>query len=702
MREGSEPQEVTTTSIVIALLSLATLIGVGTASISVYVKRERDRDLQQWESRLGLAADARAAALADLTQRDLTGLEEMAANASMQLYLSRLGAARAEGDSTGAASSYLRNLLLAGAARMGYGGAADARIDANLPQPAGSGLILLDRDLSPVAQTSGAPPLTQETLAAASAAISGKLSEAGSLHRDRDDRLLFAQAVAIPGLLGTADAAAENSIGVLIGIREAAQGLLSILSRDAYFREDSEALLLAARGDQVIYLSATRDGTEALRRALPLSRERLAAAAAVRDPGTFVQLDNYQGRPVLQVSRPVRGRDWVLAQQVDASQALRESDQRRRFLFVSLLLLLIAVVAMAVAAWRHGSSVRSRDRAAELDLQRRELQQQTELLHLITGNVDALIMLVDAGGQLRFANESARRQFELGDDMRQGLGLLQATGLDTGRRLQRGIARAQSESETATGLIRLNRNDQLRTFQASFIPVPVGRGMDGATLLVLGDVTELERAQARHAQLLRGLVGSLVDLIDLHDPYSAFHSARMAEVADALARELDLPDTDRRTLGFAALLSNIGKIKLPRELLTKTDPLDDDERRLMESHVELGLELLTRLDFDGPVLGTIAQKQEHLDGSGYPRGLAADELTLPGRLLAIANAFVALVSPRAWRDALSLPDALDEMMRLAGRYYDRRVVAALFHVAENRIDWERWRREDERQRAAGD
>jgi HD-GYP domain-containing protein (c-di-GMP phosphodiesterase class II) len=702
MTEPGEPQQVTTTSIVIAVLTLATMIGAGTASISLYVKRERERDLQQWESRLGLAADARAAALADFTKRDLTGLKEMAGNASLQLYLSRLGTADADGDSIGAARSYLRNLLLAGAARMGYGDAVEAPIGANLSQRGGSGLVLLDRDLSPVAQTSGTPRLTPEILAAATAAISGNAAGVSTLHRDDDDRLLFAQAVAVPALLGTADAAAEKSIGVLIGIRNAAQGLLATLHRDTFFREDSEALLLTARGNQVVYLSATRDGTQALRRALPLSRDRLAAAAAVTDPGRFAELDNYQGRPVLQVSRRVRGQPWVLAQQVDARQAMHESDQRRRFLFVSLLLLLIAVVATTVAAWRHGSSVRSRDRATELEARRQELARQTELLNLITGNVDALILLVDAAGTLRYANESAGRQFDLGAGTAGHGALVRATGQDTGRRLQRGIARAQAEAAAVTALIRLNSDDQLRTFQARFTPVPPGQGLDGATLVVLSDVTELEKAQARHAQLLRRLVGSLVDLIDLHDPYSAFHSTRMAEVAEALAGELELPDADRRTLEFAALLSNIGKIRLPRDLLTKTDPLDQEERLLMESHVQLGLDLLTRLDFEGPVLGTIAQKQEHLDGSGYPRGLAAEELTLPGRILAVANAFVALVSPRAWRDALSVPDALDEMMRLTDRYYDRSVVAALFHVAENRIDWEAWRREDERQRNTTD
>jgi HD-GYP domain-containing protein (c-di-GMP phosphodiesterase class II) len=90
------------------------------------------------------------------------------------------------------------------------------------------------------------------------------------------------------------------------------------------------------------------------------------------------------------------------------------------------------------------------------------------------------------------------------------------------------------------------------------------------------------------------------------------------------------------------------------------------------------------------VLEVIAQKQEHLDGSGYPRGLSGDALTLPGRILAVANAFVALVSHRPWRPGLPVRAAVAELVRAADIRYDRRVLAALNHIVENRRDWSRW------------
>jgi HD-GYP domain-containing protein (c-di-GMP phosphodiesterase class II) len=180
--------------------------------------------------------------------------------------------------------------------------------------------------------------------------------------------------------------------------------------------------------------------------------------------------------------------------------------------------------------------------------------------------------------------------------------------------------------------------------------------------------------------LLNKLVTSLIDVIDLHDPYSAFHSARLAELCRAMAADMGLEQQATSHLVTAALLANIGKLSLPRELLTKRDELSEPEQTLLQSHVAEGVEILRKLEFDDPVLSAIAQKQETLDGRGYPQGIRADHITLPGRILALANAYVALVSPRAYRDALSTPDALAELRGQVGVAYDAEVFAALERV----------------------
>jgi HD-GYP domain-containing protein (c-di-GMP phosphodiesterase class II) len=197
----------------------------------------------------------------------------------------------------------------------------------------------------------------------------------------------------------------------------------------------------------------------------------------------------------------------------------------------------------------------------------------------------------------------------------------------------------------------------------------------------------LHQAQQRHSRLLQNLVSTLVHVVDMHDPWSAHHSQRMVVVANAIGRELRLGKQERQTLELAATLANVGKIMIPREILVKTEPLTAAEHELLEKHVQHALELLENLNFEGPVLETIAQKQELLDGSGYPHGLRAEQMSLTGRILSVANVFVALTSPRAYRQGLSIRQAVGELMAGADVRYDRHVVAALFHVAENRKEW---------------
>jgi len=179
-------------------------------------------------------------------------------------------------------------------------------------------------------------------------------------------------------------------------------------------------------------------------------------------------------------------------------------------------------------------------------------------------------------------------------------------------------------------------------------------------------------------------------VVDLHDPNSANHSSRMVEVANAIGRELRLSPEDSRTLDLAASLANLGKIFVPREVLTKAEPLTAAEQALLQRHVQFGTEMLADLEFDGPVVDTIAQKQEHLDGSGYPNGLKGDGISLTARILAVSNAFVALLSPRAYRKPIGIQEALQQLLEECDSKYDRHVVAALFHVAENREDWSDW------------
>ncbi len=691
---SDKPQVPSRLSIAIPVAVLVLLVLVGAFFINVYISNERARDLQQWEARLGLVADSKVEVVQDFLDRTFNDLEELAANASLQLYLGELLQARAAGAAQPAEFAYLRNLILASADRYGYWSSDAPRIAANVASARTSGLALLDRDLNLVVASPGMSAIGEKYQASLQRALAGVERQATGLVPDGQERAVIVFAVPVRTVMGGQAGGEDWPIGLLVGIRDAAQELLPLVKSGGGFAEDNEALLLEMRGDRVVYLSSTNDGAKPMRRSMPVSRAKLAAAQAVTTLDSFALLDNYVGKSVLQVSRRIHGQTWVLAQQVDARQALSESNERRRFLLTSLSLLLLAIVALAIAAWRHGSSVRSRHQAVELLDKATRLQRQTELLHAITDNVDVLTLLISQSHTVIFTNQATADAVgsSIGDIVDNELAAV--VGLATAGELQSAIHEVQQSGERVHRVMPLRLGARDRVYRVSFIPVTrIGHHRD-LVLLVFSDVTQLQRAQKRQATLLRDLVSTLVHVVDLHDPYSAYHSERLVVVCSAIGRELGLQRDELETLELAATLANVGKIAIPRELLLKTETLTPGDETLLRTHVETGLDLLGKLEFDGPVLETIAQKQECLDGSGYPRGLTADQMTVPGRILSVANAFVALVSPRAFRDAIPVSAAVDRLMQDADSQYDRQVLAALFHIAENlQASWSQWNNE---------
>jgi HD-GYP domain-containing protein (c-di-GMP phosphodiesterase class II) len=127
---------------------------------------------------------------------------------------------------------------------------------------------------------------------------------------------------------------------------------------------------------------------------------------------------------------------------------------------------------------------------------------------------------------------------------------------------------------------------------------------------------------------------------------------------------------------------NIGKILVPKIILTKNSPLNDDEKNTIRDSMETASELLQNIPFDGAVVDTIRQWQEKWDGSGK-LGLKAEEILVSARIIAVANAFIGMVSPRSWRDAMPINAANKFLLEQAGSYFDRGAVIALVNYVEN-------------------
>lgn len=688
------PQQTRANPVQFGVLVLSAVILIGGALIYAYLERVRERDLNAWQIRLGLIADSRVEAIGRQLTADFAGLEELANNASLQLYVNQLGAGQESGNAVQAAQlGYLRNLILAAAQREGLLDANPAAaVGANLPQTAHQGLALVDAQGNIVMATPAMPKLQAAHRQALQRAMATAERRVVDLHLDAAGRAALGYVVPVHGVQGAQEKVVQ---GALLAIKGAERGIYPLLQSSALLTDQDETLLLRQDNGQVRYLSPRQDGGPPLQRPLSMDSPDLAAAYALRHPGQFQQARDYRGKAVLMTSRSVPELPWTLLQKTELHSAMREARQHRRFLLTSFSLLLFFITASLVAAWRHGSSVRAQQNATVLRNKTLELDAQTRLLHGITDNIDAYTALLNADQALVFANTPFANTTGITVTDLAGKSLAAVLGPDSAAALAPHIDAALASGTTQQCTLTLYIGRASGVYQCAFVALTPSECSQASLLLVMHDISELQEAQQRRTELMRKLVGTLMHVVDLHDPHTSHHSERMVEVANAIGAAMELNAADAQVLDLAANLANLGKIFVPKEILTKTAPLSDAEQELVKRHVQYGVEMLEDLQFEGPVLDTIRQKQEHIDGSGYPAGLKGEQLLLSARILAVANAFVALMSPRAYRDAISVRQSLDALLREAGTRYDRQVVAALFHVAENRVDWAGWQEVDD-------
>lgn len=202
-------------------------------------------------------------------------------------------------------------------------------------------------------------------------------------------------------------------------------------------------------------------------------------------------------------------------------------------------------------------------------------------------------------------------------------------------------------------------------------------------ILTLRARVEHERLQEEHLKTARQLKETLADTIraialtvEKRDPYTAGHQQKVAALCVAIGRELGLPEDRLEGLRLGALIHDIGKVYIPAEILNRPGKLTDAEFEIIKSHPEVGYDIVKDVKFPWPVGDMILQHHEHLDGSGYPRGLKGEAIVLEARILAVADTVEAMSAHRPYRPALGVEKALAHIQEKRGTWYDLDAVDA--------------------------
>jgi putative nucleotidyltransferase with HDIG domain len=181
--------------------------------------------------------------------------------------------------------------------------------------------------------------------------------------------------------------------------------------------------------------------------------------------------------------------------------------------------------------------------------------------------------------------------------------------------------------------------------------------------------------------MVHDVAAAMGSVVEARDPYTQGHELRVADLARLIAAEMGLTQHETDGIGMAGLLHDIGKLRIPAEILTKPGMLSPAEFSLIREHPRQGFDILHHIDFPWPVAETVHRHHERLDGSGYPDGLRGDEIPLPARILAVADVVEAMSSHRPYRPRVGLPQAIEEISENPQRY-DAAVVQACVRLYE--------------------
>lgn len=204
----------------------------------------------------------------------------------------------------------------------------------------------------------------------------------------------------------------------------------------------------------------------------------------------------------------------------------------------------------------------------------------------------------------------------------------------------------------------------------------------GQAAIAIGHARQREGLE----ELARETALALASAIESRDAHTGHHCIRLAEYAGAVAQRLGLSDKEVQSIRLGAALHDIGKISVPDSILLKPGALTDDEYDVMKQHGRIGAEICRRISLGSGLDEIVAHHHEHYDGSGYPDGLAGEEIPLGARIVAVVDAFDAMTTDRPYRPAMSSEEAVAILHAGAGAQWDAGIIECFLATLDARDD----------------
>lgn len=462
-------------------------------------------------------------------------------------------------------------------------------------------------------------------------------------------------------------------VGVLMMTRQVTGKVTELLSNSA----------LSAEGEKTRLMQQTGNGFKEVTPWTPQGFSDVTASIPIEENGNVAfaarQSLSDADSKVFSLGVRIKGPQWWVVQEIafDAATAPIQAYSRAAYIMAGLAIL--AILLAAGLAWWVQAGVHNQRTAEQFRDLAEQIDEQKRFIDSINANIQEFITLKDLEGKYIYANDAFAQAVGRTEEEIIGMDVEAIFGFDTAKRLGAADKAVLEEK----GKVIINETIYLQShrhqFQISKSPYYDKEGNCLGVVEVFRDITEFVAAQERNKRLIRRAMEALGSTIEAADPYLGGHTKLLAGLSVEVARAMQLPEMDIAEIETAANLSQIGKMFVPKEILTKPERLTDEEKEVMETHVEYAYRILKDIDIDEGVLRAIYQMSERMDGSGYPKKLKGDDIILPARILSALNAFCAMIRPRAHRGAMNPQEVLGILAGMKDKY-DENVIKALSEV----------------------
>jgi PAS domain S-box-containing protein/putative nucleotidyltransferase with HDIG domain len=295
------------------------------------------------------------------------------------------------------------------------------------------------------------------------------------------------------------------------------------------------------------------------------------------------------------------------------------------------------------------------------------------------------IMVHDLNGKCIYANGNACRFYGYDEEELLKLSLYELNTPEQAKAAETKIAGLIEKGHLTYESVHVCKNKQETPVEISSLIIESG----GRKLIVsaVGDISErkrtaeeLRQTSIRLQRAIEGAINAVALTTEIRDPYTAGHQHRVAKLACSIGRELGLSENQIEGVRVAGTLHDIGKIYVPAEILSRPGRLRQNEINLVKDHAQVGYDLLSTIEFPWPVAQIVLQHHERMNGSGYPLGLSGDEICIEAKIMSVADVVEAMASHRPYRPALSIEEALLEILQQRGVLYSPEAVDACIKV----------------------